>query len=47
MPIPAPLGVTVHGPLAVTLAPVLIENDTVTDPPVAVDGVKPDPYTVT
>ena len=44
---PDPLGVTVHGPLGVTLAPVLIVNETVTEPPVSVVGVKPDPATVT
>ena len=41
MPAFAPLAVTVHDPLDVTLAPVPIENETVTD------GVKPEPMTVT
>ena len=42
-----PLGVTVHVPLGVMLAPALIENATVIDPPLPVVGVKPDPATET
>ena len=41
VPEPDPLAVTVHVPLEVTLAPVLIEKEMVAD------GVKPDPATVT
>ena len=41
MPAFAPLAVTVHDPLDVTLAPVLIANATVAD------GVNPEPVTVT
>ena len=47
VPAPDPLGVTVHVPLGVTLAPVLIENETVTDPPPPAVGVKPELVTVT
>ena len=42
-----PLGTTVHVPLGVTLAPVLIVNEIVTAPPVLVVGVNPLPVTVT
>ena len=41
VPEPDPLAVTVHVPLEVTLAPVLIEKEMVAD------GVNPDPATVT
>ena len=41
VPAPDPFAITVHVPLGVTLAPVLIVNETVTD------GVKPEPMTVT
>ena len=47
VPALGPLGVTVHVPLGVMLAPVLIENETVTAPPVLVVGVKPVPDTAT
>ena len=47
VPTPAPLGVTVHGPPGVALAPALIENENVIEPPVTVVGVKPDPLTET
>ena len=41
VPAPDPLATTVHVPLGVTLAPVPIVNETVTD------GVNPEPVTVT
>ena len=47
VPASGPLGVTVQVPLGVMLAPVLIENESVTRPPVPVVGVKPAPATLT
>ena len=45
VPALGPLGVTVHVPLGVMLAPVLIKNESVTAPPVLLIGVKPVPDT--
>ncbi|MCL4307793.1 MAG: hypothetical protein M1126_00255 [Candidatus Thermoplasmatota archaeon] len=46
-PAELPDAVTAHAPLDVTVAPELIENVIVTEPPVSVVGVNPVPATVT